>query len=578
MDPKTALRTQLDSAFREAWTEYQSNPDFRRGWDEASYAWLSRMEEMKENVIARYEKDTGAKPSDDYVSEALQHIGNKLLAEPPNREQFASDFGCQISLLLGWLLFPALYRDLGTKWTRSADEGEAGLNKLASLVGAIPEYPEQEARSHLQVITGIVQEHGYTWLWNYSPDQLEALLTRSGLQFGYLRPILIIVAVGWVMLGGETSLACRGGLQSLKVYLEEYLHIPRNCLVDTVREVCATLSTIEFETFEPGRAIAAFEEIMGSVPDAQRVALSKDRSGSSKDGSEEKKLAVLGLDDEFAGAIAELTEMVGLAAAKNEVIALAKYIKVGRMRQARGFKQAPISLHLIFTGNPGTGKTTVARAVARLYKALGVLSKGHLVEVDRGGLVSQYVGDTALKTRKAVESALDGVLFIDEAYSLHKETSWGDVGSEAIETLLKLMEDHRDRLAVIVAGYTDKMADFIASNPGLQSRFTKQIEFDDYSSDEMLQIFERNAADNSFELDADARQTLLEHFQQVEGDSAFGNGRGVRNTFEAVIVAHANRIAALSTASDADLMVIVREDINAAFKKDIEKTRMKSSP
>jgi AAA+ superfamily predicted ATPase len=140
------------------------------------------------------------------------------------------------------------------------------------------------------------------------------------------------------------------------------------------------------------------------------------------------------------------------------------------------------------------------------------------------------------------------------------------VGSEAVETLLKLMEDNRDRLAVIVAGYTDKMADFIASNPGLQSRFNRQIEFNDYTTNEMLQIFERNAADNSFEIDPDARQTLLGHFEQVEGDSGFGNGRGVRNTFEAVIVAHANRIAALTAASDQDLTLIVSEDVDAAFK------------
>ena len=190
------------------------------------------------------------------------------------------------------------------------------------------------------------------------------------------------------------------------------------------------------------------------------------------------------------------------------------------------------------------------------------------MKAHRGGLVSQYVGGTAIKTKEAVESALDGVLFVDEAYSLHKETSWGDVGSEAVETLLKLMEDNRDRLAVIVAGYTDKMADFIASNPGLKSRFTRQIEFDDYTADEMLQIFERNAADNSFEIDPDARQTLLDHFQQVEGDSGFGNGRGVRNTFEAVIVAHANRIAAMSAASDHDLTLIVSGDIKLALKKE----------
>jgi len=534
------------------------------------------MEAMKEEVIARYEKETGAKPSDDYVAETLRHISDRLLAEPPNRAAFVSDFGCQISLLLGWLLFPMLCPDRGTKLASSSDVDESALNKLASLVGSLPEYPEEEAKSHLLTITGVVREYGYIPLWNYTPAQLDVLLSKSGLGHGYLRPILFVVAVSWVTLSAELSLACRGGLHSLKVFFLEQLDIPRNDLTDTVRDICGKLNVLEFRTFMPECAIAVFEEILCGQTDARRALSSEDNVAvaSSKEASGEKKLELLGLDDEIAAAISELTEMVGLNAAKNEIIALAKYIKVSRMRQARGFKQASISLHLIFTGNPGTGKTTVARAVARLYRALGVLSKGHLVEVDRGGLVSQYVGGTAIKTKEAVESALDGVLFVDEAYSLHKETSWGDVGSEAVETLLKLMEDNRGRLAVIVAGYTDKMADFIASNPGLQSRFSRQIEFDDYTADEMLEIFERNAADNSFELDLDARQTLLHHFQKAEGDSSFGNGRGVRNTFEAVIVAHANRIAAMSAASDHDLTLIVREDIELALKKEhLEKMR-----
>lgn len=569
MEPKTALRAQLDLLIREAWIEYQSDADFKKVWDQASYRWAPRLEEMKERVIAFGKKETGVPPPGDWVAETLRHVTDKLLAEPPDREAFVHDLGGQISLLLGWLLAPMLSNTATREPASNSIIDETALNKLVGLVGSLPEYPEQEAKSHLLMTTEAIREVGYTWFWNYSPDQLEALLSKSGLRHGYLSPILFIVAVSWVTLGGELSLPCRGGLQSLKRFFVGYLNIPGDFFTDTVRDICTKLNVLEFRSFEPERAVADFEEILCGQLDERDTSLNRRTLSHDKVAAEsgDEKLDLLGLDDEIAGAISELTEMIGLKGVKSEIVAVGKFIKVRRMRQARGLKQASISLHLIFTGNPGTGKTTVARAVARLYRALGVLSKGHLVEVDRGGLVSQYVGGTALKTREAVESALDGVLFIDEAYSLYKETSWGDVGSEAVETLLKLMEDNRDRLAVIVAGYTDKMAEFIASNPGLQIRFTKQIEFADYTAEEMLQIFERNAADNSFQLDPDARQTLLKRFQQVEGDRGFGNGRGVRNTFEAVIVAHANRIAALTAASDHDLTLLLQEDVEAVFKE-----------
>ena len=335
MDPKTALRTQLGSAIHEAWIEYQSNADFRKAWDQASYAWEPRMEAMKEDVIARYEKDTGTKPSADFVTETLHHITERFLAEPPNKTAFVSDFGGQIGLLLGWLLFPMFYPDRGTKLASSSDADETALNKLASLIGSLPEYPEQEAKLHLVMITEVVREYGYTWLWNYSPDQLEALLTQSGLRQGYLRPILFIVAVSWITLGGELSLTCRGGLQSLKVFLEQ-LDIPSSYIEGTVRDVCAKLDVLEFKTFMPERAVAAFEEILCGRTDGRRT--SDDVPPSPKEANEEKKLEALGLDDEFAGAIAELTEMVGLNAAKNKIIALTKFIKVSRMRRARGLK------------------------------------------------------------------------------------------------------------------------------------------------------------------------------------------------------------------------------------------------
>jgi TPR repeat protein len=268
------------------------------------------------------------------------------------------------------------------------------------------------------------------------------------------------------------------------------------------------------------------------------------------------------LDAEYANILSELTAMIGLDTVKREVVELANFVKVRRWREARGLKQPSISLHLVFTGNPGTGKTTVARLVAKLFKALGVLSRGHLVEVDRSKLVQGYIGHTAIKTAAVVESALDGVLFIDEAYSLVKDSPW-DFGPEAIETLLKLMEDHRNRLIVIVAGYPDEMDEFVESNPGLQSLFTRKIEFEDYSADQMLQIFSQYAVSNDFTLDFGAQQLLLARFQEKQGDAAYGNGRGVRNDFEKALVKNSSRVASLYAPSDYDLTTIVAQDVVA---------------
>lgn len=260
----------------------------------------------------------------------------------------------------------------------------------------------------------------------------------------------------------------------------------------------------------------------------------------------------------------ELHEYIGLETVKGEVDSLINVATVYRLRRDNGLPVADMSLHMVFTGNPGTGKTMIARFMARVYHSLGLLSKGHLVETDRSGLVAGYVGQTAMKTRKLAESAIGGVLFIDEAYSL-TDTGENDFGGEAIDTLLKIMEDNRDDLVVIVAGYPELMGDFIDSNPGLESRFNKYMEFEDYTAEEMLAIFKMQCGKNYYTLTESAEAelaALLETASSAAG--TFGNARGVRNVFENVLVAQANRLAGSENITKETLMEILPEDIKAA--------------
>ncbi len=261
----------------------------------------------------------------------------------------------------------------------------------------------------------------------------------------------------------------------------------------------------------------------------------------------------------------EFKALIGLETVKEEISELVYIVQNQQRRREQGLKVPSLSLHLVFMGNPGTGKTTVARCVARIYKCLGLLSKGQLVETDRSGLVAGYVGQTAIKTQEVIQSALGGVLFIDEAYTLSNGGA-NDFGQEAIDTLLKAMEDQRDDLVVIVAGYDDLMGEFVHSNPGLESRFNRYIHFEDYSSDQMFSIFNSLCSKNQYELSYDAEEALKTYFQEVDVAS-IGNGRGARNLFEKVVTQQAKRIEKSTGEEKVDLQLITGEDIDSALMK-----------
>ena len=258
--------------------------------------------------------------------------------------------------------------------------------------------------------------------------------------------------------------------------------------------------------------------------------------------------------------MAELDSYIGLGAVKEEVHNLINMVQVYKLRREHDLPTTDMSLHMVFTGNPGTGKTMMARMMARIYRSLGILSKGQLVEVDRSGLVAGYVGQTALKTQKVIEKAMGGVLFVDEAYALNGKSE-NDFGQEAIDTLLKAMEDHRDDLVVIVAGYTDLMDKFIHSNPGLESRFNRFLLFEDYSLDELMAIFKMRCG-KGYTLSPEAEPLVRDYIaeESAVGDG-FGNARGVRNIFEHILVAQNNRLAKMESVTRQDLMTLLPEDV-----------------
>lgn len=264
--------------------------------------------------------------------------------------------------------------------------------------------------------------------------------------------------------------------------------------------------------------------------------------------------------------LSELDSLIGLMDVKRELNSLINFVKLQRIRKERGLDIPTISLHMVYTGNPGTGKTTVARLISQILYELGCLSKGHIIETNRAGLVAGYLGQTAIKTEEIVRRAVGGVLFIDEAYTLTNAAD--DYGQEAIVTLLKLMEDYRDDLVVIVAGYPKLMEKFIESNPGLASRFNKRIPFQDYSSEELMEIFDFMCMKNSYKIDTEAKEFLNTYIKELlnNKEEHFGNARAIRNIFEKSIMFQANRVVSMEedndkALSEEELILLKKVDI-----------------
>lgn len=258
----------------------------------------------------------------------------------------------------------------------------------------------------------------------------------------------------------------------------------------------------------------------------------------------------------------EFNSLTGLQSVKDEINRMINLVKVSKIREERGFKKSSVSKHMVFTGNPGTGKTTVARLLAGIYHKLGVLSKGQLIEVDRSGLVAGYTGQTAIKTGKVIEDAKGGILFIDEAYTLTEDKGEGDFGQEAVDTILKSMEDNRDDLIIIVAGYPDLMDGFLSSNPGLKSRFNKFINFEDYSCDELISIFKGMCTSMDYKVNPEDEKVLASKVESLllEKNKSFANARTMRNMLESSVMMQASRIAGIEDIDDESLLTITRSD------------------
>ena len=353
---------------------------------------------------------------------------------------------------------------------------------------------------------------------------------------------------------GQEFIACDGNGQtesfSLKLFCDNMQDYIDKTFIDSVNMTFGNLAEKENSIAKPN----SFTSVSPSVDTTK-----KENTVQIQETEEEKEP-----EKTLEELLEELNTLIGLEKVKEDVKSLINLVKIRKIRQERGMDSPDMSLHMVFSGNPGTGKTTIARLLAQIYKAMGLLSKGHLVEVDRSGLVGGYVGQTAIKVNEVCAKAKGGVLFIDEAYSLTVNRGATDYGFEAVDTLLKYMEDNRDDLIVIVAGYPAPMEEFLNSNPGLKSRFNKYLYFEDYTPDELIGILKLNAKKADLVLSEEAEKFAKEFFtKRCENRPAnYANGRDVRNFFEKALINQANRLAALESINDEQLTTLETEDFN----------------
>ena len=354
---------------------------------------------------------------------------------------------------------------------------------------------------------------------------------------------------------GQEFIACDGNGQtesfSLNLFCENMQDYIDKTFVESVNMTFGSLAEKENSIAKP----IDFTPVSTPVEAAKEEITAQQTQETEEEKEPEKTL------DEL---LEELNTLIGLEKVKEDVKSLINLVKIRKIRQERGMDSPDMSLHMVFSGNPGTGKTTIARLLAQIYKAMGLLSEGHLVEVDRSGLVGGYVGQTAIKVNEVVTKAKGGVLFIDEAYSLTVNRGATDYGFEAVDTLLKYMEDNRDDLIVIVAGYPAPMEEFLNSNPGLKSRFNKYLYFEDYTPEELMGILKLNAKKSDLVLSEDAEKFATEFFtKRCENRPAnYAHGRDVRNFFEKALINQANRLATLDTINDEQLTTLEVEDFN----------------